>query len=149
MSQFSANFQTVTHMPDLGVTFSLCNLCRESIRSLESLSRQSDSLQLTQTIGAVIASRQGIVDQLLAEQLGNLHCDCDMLEIAAMRYRKIRLTDNQSSESLLSRFAEADRLALQDLRHAFKTVRDLGLACHLSSLLATFQISSDQLRDRR
>jgi hypothetical protein len=150
MTQTSESFQSTRPRPDLGIVFGLSNLCKESIKSLEYIRDNTRQAQLRQTLSSVIQTRQGIIDQLVDEQLYKLpRCDCNTLQTATARYRELRHGRDEDTASLLSCFQQADQLALQELRRAFKSIEDLGLACHLSSLLATFQISSDQIANRR
>ncbi len=150
MTQPSETFHSTRPRPDLGVVFGLSNLCKESIKSLEFARQSTQQAQLQQILDAVIQTRQGIIDQLMNEQLFNLpRCNCNTLEAATARYRALRHGRQQDTAALLEHFKQADQLALQELRQAFKSIEDLGLACHLSSLLATFQISSDRIIDRR
>lgn len=132
---------------DLGMTLGLASLCRESSDVLGQLSLRTNDPQIRQVLELAKNTRRAIVEQIEMEnEIAHITTDNDAFASPRQCYRELLTRVEVNDPSVLDEFREADRLALQALRAAFKKVHSLRLACQLSSLMANFQMSSDKLR---
>lgn len=130
---------------DFGVAKDLHTLCSQSAESLLFLGEHTDDPQLSQLLTGTARARHKIAGQLLRVLPKDEAAQCsEKVGEIASRYRLIP-GNTEVTDELLLEIAKIDQLALQELRRSFKTIVNLSLACSLSSLLATFQISSDKL----
>ncbi len=139
------NSETVS--PELAIAYELHDLCQESIETLAHLIEHMQEPQRRQKLRLVMETRNKIIRQLANEHLldSRFH-QRNAFGSSVAKFRALRQEKIHRVEESLQAFEQTDRSALQELRQAFKAVRDMQVACRLSSLIATFQISSDQLR---